>query len=212
MLSLSKEEFLQNQIILPREFYPLHHKHKFLMDATPFKVLCPRCSQQLGWQFWWQWPHAHVLSTCLFAKSMACLPDLRLIGTRQPAPPWLHVTVFRGRQEVAAAQEDCSLLPGELPQGPSVVLPSNSECTYLQLAPHSQSFGSTALTVLGSSGYGGRHNRLYPLGYCSLGPLGFQPPRGFLAHSRPHCPRQEAPEKQCPAGAALISDCQNLEF
>lgn len=30
------------------EFNTLHNKHKVLMDATPFKVLCSRCSQQLG--------------------------------------------------------------------------------------------------------------------------------------------------------------------
>lgn len=107
------------------ESHPLHHK---LADATSFKILCPRCGQQLGPAILMTLT-ARALSTCLFEMSMAYLPDISLIGTQEPAPPWLlHVILFRGRQETAVAEEDCSLLPGEQLQCFFVVFPSKSEC------------------------------------------------------------------------------------
>lgn len=124
-LPLSKE-FLQNKILFPTEFHPLHHRVP--MDATPFRALCPRCGPQLGPAVLTTLT-ARVLSACLCATSMVYLPDLRLIGTQEPAPPWLlHVIVFRSRPEIATAKEDCSLLPGILLQCPLAVLPSKSEC------------------------------------------------------------------------------------
>lgn len=119
----------QNKIMFPMEFHPLHHKHKVLKDATPCQILCPRCGRQLGPAILMTLT-AHELSTWLFATTMAYLPSLRLIGTQEPAPPWrLHVIMFRARQEITAATEDCSLLPGGRLPCPSVMFPSKNECT-----------------------------------------------------------------------------------
>lgn len=91
------------------ECHPL--RHRVLMDATPFKVLCPRRGPQVR-------PAARttltarVVSACLCAMSTGYLPDLRLISTQEPAPPWLlHVIVFRDKQEIATAKEDFSRCP-----------------------------------------------------------------------------------------------------
>lgn len=107
--SLSKEEFLQNKILFLMECHPLHHR--VLMDATPFKVLCPRRGPQVRPAAWTTLT-ARVLSACLCAMSVVYLPDLRLISTQEPAPPWLlHVIVFRDKQEIATAKEDFSWCP-----------------------------------------------------------------------------------------------------
>lgn len=109
LLSLSKEEFLQNKILFLTECHPLHHRG--LMHATPFKVLCPRRGPQVCPAAWTTLA-AHVLSACLCAMSMVYLPDLRLISTQESAPPWLlYVTEFRDKQEIATAKEDFSWCP-----------------------------------------------------------------------------------------------------
>lgn len=83
-LSLSKEEFPQNKILLLMECHSLHHR--VLMDVTPFKVLCPRCGPQVR-PAAWTILTARELSACLCAMSVVYLPDVRLISTQEPAPP-----------------------------------------------------------------------------------------------------------------------------
>lgn len=73
------------------EFHPLHHKHKVLKDATPCQVLCPRCGQQLGPAILMTLT-AHVLSTCLFARTMDGSPPQSKANRLSGASPTLAAT------------------------------------------------------------------------------------------------------------------------
>lgn len=140
----------------------------------------------------------------------ACRPDLRLIGAQEPTLPGRYTPLRLEADRKWLQRGGQPLLPGIPPRCPSVAP---------QREAHGLPGGSPPSTSWDALlGYRGRHVMAGAAmahsrsGHCSLGPLGFQPPGGFLASRSPHCPRQEVPEHRALQEQPSTSAWQNLEL